>query len=346
MDKTAVGLEKLGHTVWIVAHPNSRFVKSASSQLKLVVRKLGMDYNPLTIRFLVQFIKTHQIDLLVTNIEKEVIVGGIAARICGIPNIRRVGREDDFNEKFKVKWHHRLLVDHCIVPCDQVRDNSIKRSPWLCPEQFTTIYNGRNVKRFSNDEIRMQRKAWGFYGGDELIIGVTTQLAKVKGLDHLIHVFHQILRHYPDAYLVITGEGKDQPVFEKLAEELEISSHVIFTGFSLNPMLADAAYDIAVSNSFFEGFPNTIAEYFAVGKPVVTTDAGGTGEMVKDGVNALMIPCGDDAGLYRSLMQLIKNEALRVKLCKNAMETIQQGFSGDIMLENLERLFEKMIVQN
>ena len=55
------------------------------------------------IYFIIRFIRKNQIDVMVTNIEKEVIVGGIAARICGIPNIRRVGREDDFNEKLKVK---------------------------------------------------------------------------------------------------------------------------------------------------------------------------------------------------------------------------------------------------
>ena len=69
-----------------------------------------MDYNPAAILFLMRLIRTRDIQLIVTNIEREVITGGIAARLTNIPNIRRVGREDDFNEKLKVKWHHRLLV--------------------------------------------------------------------------------------------------------------------------------------------------------------------------------------------------------------------------------------------
>ena len=343
MNKTALGLERKGHNVWILAHPNGRFVQSASKKLKLFPKKLGMDYNPATIFFLVRFIKKKHIDLIITNIEKEVIIGGIAARICGIPNIRRVGREDDFNEKVKVKWHHRLFVDQCIVPCDLVRDNAMKRASWLNGSQFATIYNSSNYKRFSAAEIREQRKRWGLSHKD-FIIGSTSQLTKVKGIESLIRVFHRILKNHPNCHLVITGEGKKKENFKNMARELDISDSIIFGGFAQNPMQAAAAYDIAVSNSQFEGFPNTVVEYFAVGKPVVTTDAGGVAEMVKHEENALLIPCGDDAQLYDKIISLIENPELRKKLGQNAMKTIEQGFSEDIMIENLETLYKSILI--
>jgi len=326
MNKTALGLERKGHNVWILAHPNGRFVQSASKKLKLFPKKLGMDYNPATIFFLVRFIKKKHIDLIITNIEKEVIAGGIAARICGIPNIRRVGREDDFNEKVKVKWHHRLFVDQCIVPCDFVRDNAMKRASWLNGSQFATIYNGSNYKRFSAAEIREQRKQWGLSDKD-FIIGVTSRLAKAKGIESLIYVFHRILKNHPNCHPVLTGEGKEKENFKNMARELDISDSIIFGGFAQNPMQAAAAYDIAVSNSYFEGFPNTVVEYFAAGKPVVTTDAGGVAEMVKHEENALLIPCGDDTQLYNKIISLIENPELRKKLGQNAMKTIEQLFS-------------------
>ena len=342
MNKTTLGLERKGHNVWILAHPNGRFVKSASNKLKILPKKLGMDYNPLIIYFLIRFIKKNQIDLVITNIEKEVIIGGIAARICGIPNVRRVGREDDFNEKLKVKLHHRLFVDCCIVPCNFVRDNAMKRASWLNGSQFTTIYNGSNYKRFSADEIREQRKKWGLSDKD-FIIGVTSQLTKVKGVVSLIEVFHRVLKYYPNCYLVITGEGKEKENFENMARELDISDSIIFSGFNRDPMRAAAAYDIAVSNSQFEGFPNTVVEYFAVGKPVVTTDAGGVTEMAKDGYNALLVPCDDDIQLYNKILFLIENPDLRKRLSQNAINTIEKEFSEDIMMDKLEKFFKRNI---
>ncbi|RLC46311.1 MAG: hypothetical protein DRH57_06350 [Candidatus Cloacimonadota bacterium] len=300
-----------------------------------------MDYNPMMIYFIIRFIKKNQIDVVVTNIEKEVIVGGIAARICGIPNIRRVGREDDFNEKLKVKWHHRLLVDHCIVPCNLVKDNALKRANWLNPDQFTTIYNGRNCKTFSKKEIIQQRKQWGLSDTD-FVIGTTSQLSNVKGIDKLITVFKRVLKKHPDCYLVITGEGPERQNLENLSNQLNIVDKVIFTGFYPEPMKVAAAYDIAVSNSQFEGFPNTVVEYFAVGRPVVTTDVGGIAEMVKDGENAFLIPYGDNQQLYQKLVLLIENPDLRKHFGKNAMDTIKKGFSEDIMIEKLEILFRNI----
>lgn len=338
MRQTAIGLEAKGHSVWILAHPKGRFIQSAPEGIRTISKRLGMDYSPVTVWYLARFARSHQINLIVTNIEKEIIAGGIAARLCGIPNIRRVGREDDFKKKLKILWNHRLLVDQCLVPCNLVRDNAIKRAPWLDQAQFTTIYNGKNCRRYSPEQIQKQRKGWGLSENDA-IIGVTSQLAKSKAIDRLIRVFKNIQQHYPEWYLVVTGEGAEKEKLTALANELEIRERVVFAGFSPEPLLASAAYDIAVSNSRFEGFPNNVVEYFAVGKAVVTTDAGGVSEMVRHNENALMIPCDDDNQLYESLLQLIRNPEKRRALGQQAMETVEQGFSEDLMIEKLEAFF-------
>jgi len=342
MNKTALGLQRRGHIIWIIAHPHGHFIKAADPKINLVKKKLGMDYNPLMVYFLTRFIKSRQIDLVVTNIEKEVIIGGIAARLCKIPNIRRVGREDDFNEKFKVKWHHKVLVNHSIVPCSLVRDNAVKRASWLDKNQFTIIYNGKNCVQYSKAEIAQKRKQWGLSGTD-VIIGVTSQLARVKGIDSLIKVFGKINQNYPKTRLVISGAGREKENLQSLVKAQNLSSQVVFAGFTKNPLLSAAAYDIAVSNSTFEGFPNTVVEYFAASKPVITTNAGGVAEMVKHHENALLIDCKDEAGLYKNMEILLTNPEFAKKLGKNAAQTIKQGFSEDIMIAKLEDLFIREI---
>jgi glycosyltransferase involved in cell wall biosynthesis len=342
MEKTARGLAKRGHRVWILAHPEGRFYRSAASDLQLLPFKLGMDYNPLSILFVVWQIKTKGIDLTVTNIEKEVICGGIAARLGRIPNIRRVGREDDFNTKFKVKLHHRLLVDRCIVPCDWVRDHAVQRAPWLDAGQFVTIYNGQNDCHFEEDEIRHQRRLWGVTG-ENLIIGTTAQLSDSKGLDALIRVFGRLTDRFPDIRLVITGEGRLKESLQNLVQGLDLAARVIFAGFSSQPLKAAAAYDSAVCNSTFEGFPNTVVEYFAAARPVVAANAGGVAEMVHHEENALLIGRGDGDDLYRSLVRLIESPDLRQRLGRNARSTIQAGFSEDHMLDRLEALYAAVV---
>jgi glycosyltransferase involved in cell wall biosynthesis len=301
-----------------------------------------MDYNPYMILFIRQFIKQHRIDLMLTNIEKEVIIGGMAGRLCKIPNVRRVGREDDFNERLLVKWHHRLLVDRCVVPCNLIRDNALKRARWLDGSMFTTIYNGRNPETYSAQEKIQQKKSWGLSEQD-FIIGSNTQLTKIKGTVLLISAFAEILKTHLDCYLVITGEGPEQRNLELQVRELGISERVVFGGFTSNPLLTAAAYDIAVSGSLFEGFPNTVVEYFAAGTPVVTTDAGGVSEMVENMHNGLIVPCGDVKKLHDALALLVKKPQLREDLRSNAMRAIEEKFSEDIMLDKLETFFEETI---
>ncbi|MBC8385631.1 MAG: hypothetical protein H8E57_08970 [Candidatus Cloacimonetes bacterium] len=84
MIKTASGLEKKGHKVWILSHPDSQLNQNLPGWNRLISKKLGADYNPLMIAYIVYFIKNNKIDLLVTNIEKEISIGGVAAKICGI----------------------------------------------------------------------------------------------------------------------------------------------------------------------------------------------------------------------------------------------------------------------
>jgi glycosyltransferase involved in cell wall biosynthesis len=342
MNQTALGLERRGHNLWIIAHPNGRFIKSASRKLSMLPKKLGMDYNPYMVVFIWRFIVKNRIDLIVTNIEKEVILGGMASRLGRIPNVRRVGREDDFNEKFRVQWHHRLLVDRCIVPCDLIRNNALKRAGWLDGSMFTTIYNGRNPETYSTQEKVQQKKAWGLAAHD-FVIGSNTQLTKVKGTTVLISALAEILKTHPGCYLVITGEGPERKNLELQARDLGISDRVVFGGFTSNPLRSAAAYDIAVSVSLFEGFPNTVVEYFAAGTPVVATDAGGVSEMVENMKNGLIVPCGDVQKLHDGLVLLMEKPQLREDLRKNALRTVEAKFSEDIMVDKLETFFKETI---
>ncbi len=344
MEKTALGLKQRGHRVWIVAHPNGRFLGSAHRELNLLPHKLGMDYNPVSVLYLCYLIREKKIDMVVTNIEKEVAIGGLAARLARIPNIRRVGNEDDFTPRWKVKWHHRLFVDHCIVPCNHILKSAMKRAPWLNPNQFITIYNGRNYQAFTEEQIKHQRHAWGV-DADTCVIGSTSRLSSGKGISGLIRVFSQIAKRHRQIKLVITGEGNAKKNFMDQTQQLGIENRVVFAGFSTDPVKTAAAYDIAVCNSSFEGFPNTVVEYFASGCPVVSTNVGGIPEMARHEYNAMLIPSNDDEKLYCNLIRLIESSDLRTVLKQNAVKTIANGFSEEIMLDRLENFYRSCAVK-
>jgi len=339
MEKTAIALQERGHKVWILSHPASRYNQSASKKVNIISKKLGIEYSPLSILFLVYLIKKKKIDLVVTNIEKEIGIGGVAAKICGIPNIRRVGSEVDFIKRFKTRWNHEHLVTKSMVPCDDIKNKALQRAPWLKENSFITIYNGRDPKKFTEKEIAGQREEWGVTAKD-LVIGITSQLTKVKRIDILIRAFKKLLSTFPSVYLVISGEGQELENLESLANSLNIKNRVIFSGFTANPLLAAAAYDVASLVSRREGFPNSIVEYFAVGRPVIATNVGGVPELIEHNYNGLLIPEGDEAALINALKRLLSDKDLREELSRNSLTTLKKEFTEKQMIDKLEAFYK------
>jgi glycosyltransferase involved in cell wall biosynthesis len=159
----------------------------------------------------------------------------------------------------------------------------------------------------------------------------------------VLRVIREVVEECPECRLVLTGDGPERKRIESLAEQLGLSDRVVLPGFSKDPLRATAAYDIALLNSWTEGLPNTIMEYFALGKAVICTRVGGIPEVVDDGRNGLMVSPGDDRALMDKIMMLVKDPALRARLGEEALATLRQRFTEDMMVEAYEGVLERAV---
>lgn len=342
MAKTATALEKRGHNVFIISHPNSRLTKKSNPELKIVEKKLGPLFNPVMIFYIVRFIKKNKIDLLVTNIDKELGIGGLAAKICGIPNIRRVGREDDFSNKLRLKWDHQLLVSKSIVPCNFISDKVSAEYDWLDKSSFQTIYNGKNIPTIHESEkIELKKKL--NISESEKVIGITCQLTEIKYVQNLIKAFGSLSKTEKDLKLVIAGEGDQKEMLVELSKKLNLEDKIIFAGYTDNAFLFASIYDIATLVSKVEGFPNSIVEYLAVGKAVVVTDVGGNSEIISDNKNGFLVPFDDEDSLVDKIKILLNDSDKKKDFEISAIETVKNKFTEDKMIDNIEKFFEENI---
>jgi glycosyltransferase involved in cell wall biosynthesis len=83
-----------------------------------------------------------------------------------------------------------------------------------------------------------------------------------------------------------------------------------------------AAADAAVLPSRWENFPHTVVEALAVGTPVIATDVGGVGEVVRDGENGLLVPPEDVEALAGALRRFFSDPALRERLRAAAVPSV------------------------
>jgi len=137
----------------------------------------------------------------------------------------------------------------------------------------------------------------------------------------ILRAFGKIQRRYPEARLIVAGDGKQRGALEAEAVELGLRN-TEFVG-RVTPEEMSKLYweaDIYLNSSNIDNMPGSILESFSSGLPVVTTDAGGIPYIVKDGETGLMVRCGDADGLAESAIRLLEEEGLARQIISNARE--------------------------
>ena len=142
---------------------------------------------------------------------------------------------------------------------------------------------------------------------------------------------------------LIAGEGPDRPALETRARELGIEDRVRFLGAQPRQRVVELfrAADATILSSSWENFPHTVVEALAVGTPVLAMEAGGVGEVVRDGVNGLLVPVGDTAALADAVRRYFADEALRERLRGRAAESVVD-YSAERIFSRLEAVLRSV----
>lgn len=160
----------------------------------------------------------------------------------------------------------------------------------------------------------------------------------------LITAFAGLLKEYPDlkATLTLAGDGSTREEAASLCDELEISKSVIFPGVISDLPKRLCEYDVFVLSSDYEGLPISVIEAMSAGLPVVTTNAGGVGELVKDKINGIVVPVGDVNSLKNAMAEVSQNEKMRRDMGE-ASYSLSKSFDISVCTRGYEEIFEKAL---
>lgn len=127
------------------------------------------------------------------------------------------------------------------------------------------------------------------------------RLGREKGYDMLLQAITQLNSQY---HLTVLGAGIEENALKKLAKTLGLEYKVSFIGFQKNPYKYMRQSDLFILSSRHEGFPNVVLEANTCGTPVVAFDCpGGTGEIIKDGLNGFLVACGNVDKLAQKIIE-------------------------------------------
>lgn len=177
----------------------------------------------------------------------------------------------------------------------------------------------------------------------ENIIIMAAYLNDNKAPDLLLKAWKQIGHQFPNWKIYMLGNGEVER-FEKMAQSLELSDSVKFTGYVVGKEKEDyfRKASIYCMCSYEEGFPMSVLEAWANNICVVTTPVGGLPDVLEDGKNALVFNFGDWQELSKKLSFLIENKKNRQEMAEYSRGLVYQRFSVRELNNEVLQIYESI----
>ena len=311
----AAAARKAGHTVIPLDLPKQH--DKGDKTRRFTFNDIARDLRQLKgIVQLLWRLEEKQIDLIHANSLAAGLIGGVAAKLYGVP----------------IVMHKRYATAYGILDrlCEALLDRVIlvsEATRWtFAPDsKQTLIYNGVELSLFRPP---LSPPRWR--GGktlradlnldpDALLVGIVTRITPEKGIHTLIEATAKLKASPPVQLLVVGGPyfPKDAEYIDSLkvqAQKLGIADRVIFTGFLEDIGAVLSLLDVVLlASTIPEACPRTIIEAMGAGVPVIATPLGGSKELVTP-ETGILVPPEDADAFAAAIAQLAEDNERRKRM--------------------------------
>ncbi|MDZ7260587.1 MAG: glycosyltransferase family 4 protein [candidate division KSB1 bacterium] len=344
---TMAELRRRGHRVTLICRPYTELAHRAQQQgFDLITLKMRGDFDPLIIFKVFRILKTKRIQLLCTNMDKELRFGGLAARLAGLKAIiPRRGIDYPLKNKWRYRLAYMLLASRIIANSQATKQALLTNAPWLPPNKIEVIYNGIDLAPFlspGKKDIRSELKI----PKQVSLIGFVGQLDERKGLVYLLEAFEILVKELPQVQLLLVGQGALRNFIEKTVIEKNFQEKIHLLGFREEIPDIMKALDVLVLPSLWEGFGIVLIEAMAAGKPVVTTNVSSMPEIVSHGQTGFLVTPANSVSLAQALMTILRDKTLAQTMGAEGRRMVQERFTLKRMIDHYERVFYEELKRN
>lgn len=258
-----------------------------------------------------------------------IITGNNRCRTIATVHITPSRELNDWKHKFIVAPLSKLLYRFAdsVITVSKGIEYDLVNNMGFRSDNIRTIYNFLdigNIRKKSSEQLSNEEKS--LFNGRPVVTTVG-RLTRQKGQWHLIRAFSKVIKEYPEAKLIIAGEGELYDYLKELSIDMGMENNVVFMGFVTNPYKIVKASDAFVMSSLYEGLPTALIEALAVETPCISCDymSGAreilapelsqnkelTGGIYEGGYGMLTLVCDDSMYDYKA--PLTREEALLAK---------------------------------
>lgn len=226
------------------------------------------------------------------------------------------------------------VADQISPVCDHNRRWELRMG--ATADRIETIYNGIDTERFRPPAVEPARA--------HPTVVTAARVFPLKDLETLIRACDVTRRRVPDVRFIVYGNHDVDPDYtarcRALITELGVDAHFDFAGFHDTPSELYHDGDVFALSSISEGFPFSVIEAMACGRPCVATDVGGVREAV-EGYGIVVPPRGFEA-LGEGLADLLLDADRRAELAARGRARIVEAFQEAGMVEAYRETYARL----
>ena len=228
-------------------------------------------------------------------------------------------------------------ADHVIAISDEIEQRIADVVP-VTKRSFVLPVAPRREVTESSAAIRQHH---GIASEAPLLV-LVARLHAQKDIGTFLRAIAQVRASVPDVRALVVGDGPERTTLVAQRDELGLRDVVVFTGHRPNPADEMDAADVVALSSRWEGSPLVVAEYLALGKPLVTTAVGTVTRHLQDGASARIVPIGDDAAFAAALIDLLTNRGRAEQIGRTGRDIGHDVFDAERLVDGIERAYEQV----
>jgi len=281
-------------------------------------------------------------------------VGLPVARLLNKPILMKISSSivipilnESISGRLELRWLRRW-ARYVMILNDGVRQQAISQG--FAPQKLLWMPNPVDTDDFSpadQNERATLRSKFGVPSTAPVIL-YCGRLAEVKALPSLLDAFALISLKFPEAVLVLLGDGPDRIALMEQAKRRQLrEKNVRFMGQvdpSEIPFWAKIS-DVFTLVSHSEGFSCALTEAMSTGLACVVSDIPANRQLIKSGEQGFLTPVGDSEAIAAAILRLLEDVHLRAEMGKRSRKTILENYSIDQVADRYEALFRQTLAQ-
>jgi len=254
----------------------------------------------------------------------------------------KIGLELQIHGFEKYSGLRKIIADFAIPRANAVRCVSQRLKKQISKE-FGVVEEKITVAPIYSESVKfIKSKVHKVDNENNKFVFLTVgRLVAVKNIGLQIRAMAEAVKKYPNAELIIVGDGPERKKLELKIKNLKLQNYIKLLGWQNNPDEFYSQADAFLLTSDYEGWGMVAVEAANYGLPIIMTNVGCAGELIENEKSGLVVPVNNQIKLEEAMVRIIKDDSLRKKLAEGALSAIKNLPSKEETLALYKQSWEK-----